>query len=143
MSNIKRTYANFKNPCITKKSHICSVINLFQLHCRWLIKSPQAKKYSAINFKYLAYQCKFTSRFVWSVCPHCQTWNCIEAERPWASNISFVLRVFDVRKLWSLWLWWKMEPYKFWQINHLSLTFIPWWNYHLFLCSWNKTKMKF
>ena len=38
--------------------------SLFELHCRRLIKNCLAKKYLAINFKYLAEQCKFTPRFV-------------------------------------------------------------------------------
>ena len=37
------------------------------------------------------------------------TWISIEVERPWASNILFVFRVFDVCKLWSLGLSCKME----------------------------------
>ena len=36
ISNVERTQVNYKNLRITKKknSHICSAINLFQLHCR-------------------------------------------------------------------------------------------------------------
>ena len=50
----------------------CSDNSSFELYWRRLIKNCPAKRYLAINFKYLAEQCKFTPHFVWSVCPHCQ-----------------------------------------------------------------------
>ena len=48
------------------------------------------------------------------------TWISIEAERPWPSNILFLLRVFDVCKLWSLRLSCKMEPNFFRQLSTLQ-----------------------
>ena len=48
-----------------KNDHICSVINLFDLHCRRLIKNCHAKKnIKQTKFKDLAYQRKFTLHFV-------------------------------------------------------------------------------
>ena len=47
-----------------KKSHICSGINLFELHCWQFIQTVELKNNLAINFKYLAYHCKFRSYFV-------------------------------------------------------------------------------
>ena len=52
---MKRTQVNFKTVCMTKdKSHIYSAINLFELHCRRLIKNCQAKKYLAKNFCHIS-----------------------------------------------------------------------------------------
>ena len=73
MSNIKKRKQNSRN-CVWRKKnwHFCSDNNLFEIHCRLLIKNCQAEKYLAINFKYMAEKCKFTPHFVWSVCPHRQ-----------------------------------------------------------------------
>ena len=110
MSNVERTQVNYKNLRITKKnSHICSAINLFQLHCRWLIKNFQAQIYLAIHSLYLAYRCKICIAFCLICLSSLSTWICIVAERPWGSSKSFVLCVLEVRELWSLRLSRKMD----------------------------------
>ena len=63
-----------------KNSHFCSAYNLYELHCRRLIKNCRAKKYLAINFKNLAYQWKFISCLI--CLSSLSTWICIVALKP-------------------------------------------------------------
>ena len=52
---------------MNKFLNICSAINPFQLHCRWLIKNFQAQIYLAIHSLYLAYQSKFASQILFNL----------------------------------------------------------------------------
>ena len=115
MSNVERTQANYKNLRIMKKknSHICSAINLFQLHCRWLIKNFQAQIYLAIHSLYLTYQRKFASHFVYVNLNLYCSWKTLRLEQ-----------IICVVCAWSPWIMviaaFAQNGYKLWEKNHFQ-----------------------
>ena len=104
---------------MNKFLNICSAINLFQLHCRWMIKNFQAQMYLAIHSLYLAYQCKFASQILFNLFVltvnlnlYC-SWKTLRFEQ-----------IVCVVCAWSPWIMviaaFAQNGYKLWQKNHFQ-----------------------